>query len=88
MGRERAPSGTAVVKLVKKVREIGLLLDIRKGPRARTHCPPENIEAVSRSVVRRRSQQLAISRTRPENTAQRPRIIRLQGPDDSGVESK
>lgn len=70
MSREKAPSGTAVVKLVKKVRETGLLLDNRSGPRARTVRTPENIEAVARNVrqnpstsTRRRSQQLAISRT-------------------------
>lgn len=70
MGRERAPSGTAVVKLVKKVREQGLLLDNRSGPRARPVRTPENIAAVAHSVgqnpstsTRRRSQQLAISRT-------------------------
>jgi len=70
MGRKKAPSGIAVVKLVKKVRETGLLLDNRNCPRARTVHTPENIETVARSVrqnpstsTRRRSQQLAISRT-------------------------
>lgn len=31
MGHDKAPSGTAVMKLVKKVRETGLLLDNRSG---------------------------------------------------------
>ncbi|XP_018375528.1 PREDICTED: uncharacterized protein LOC108769183 [Trachymyrmex cornetzi] len=70
MGRDRAPTEGAIRKLVRKVREKGMLVDDRSGPRARTVRTPENIEAVAQSVrqnpttsTRRRSQQLSISRT-------------------------
>ena len=64
MGRDRAPTEGAIRKLVRKVREKGMLVDDRSGPRARTVRTPENIEAVAQSVrqnpttsTRRRSQQ-------------------------------
>ncbi|EGI70054.1 hypothetical protein G5I_01175 [Acromyrmex echinatior] len=47
MGRDRAPTEGAIRKLVRKVREKGMLVDDRSGPRARTVRTPENIEAVA-----------------------------------------
>ncbi|EGI70629.1 hypothetical protein G5I_00588 [Acromyrmex echinatior] len=49
MGRDRAPTEGAIRKLVRKVREKGMLVDDRSGPRARTVRTPENIEAVAQS---------------------------------------
>ncbi|EGI61644.1 hypothetical protein G5I_10080 [Acromyrmex echinatior] len=50
MGRDRAPTEEAIRKLVRKVREKGMLVDDRSGPRARTVRTPENIEAVAQSI--------------------------------------
>ncbi|EGI63331.1 hypothetical protein G5I_08360 [Acromyrmex echinatior] len=50
MGRDRAPTEGAIRKLVRKVREKGMLVDDRSGPRARTVRTPENIEAVAQSL--------------------------------------
>ncbi|EGI59978.1 hypothetical protein G5I_11765 [Acromyrmex echinatior] len=51
MGRDRAPTEGAIRKLVRKVREKGMLVDDRSGPRARTVRTPENIEAVAQIVA-------------------------------------
>ncbi|EGI69766.1 hypothetical protein G5I_01481 [Acromyrmex echinatior] len=51
MGRDRAPTEGAIRKLVRKVREKGMLVDDRSGPRARTVRTPENIEAVAQILV-------------------------------------
>ncbi|EGI62156.1 Sushi, von Willebrand factor type A, EGF and pentraxin domain-containing protein 1 [Acromyrmex echinatior] len=52
MGRDRAPTEGAIRKLVRKVREKGMLVDDRSGPRARTVRTPENIEAVAQKEPR------------------------------------
>ena len=68
--RREAPSASYVRYLVKKVKEIGILIDKPKREKPKTVRTPENIAAVAESVyeapstsIHRRSQQFNISET-------------------------
>ena len=67
-GRSEALSAPYVLYLVKKVKEIGILIDKLKREKPKTVRTPENIGAVAQSVceapttsIHRRFQQLNIS---------------------------
>ena len=69
-GRREAPSASYIPYLVKKVKEIGILIDKPKREKPKTRRIPENIAALAESVceapstsIHHRSQQLNISET-------------------------